>query len=178
MSHRGNQGWGRLPSYIITTVSCTCLWRNCNIITVLVAACPLHPWTGHSLSPPPFGKAILYVWLSLSVGGISHCHLPPTSIPCCVFRCTASNPTSISSQNSKHFTMTLCLSQYVNPYPFIRPLFTVSDWVSDVWQGHQTIPAVSHTFFCSPIILNSPVRVLNAPFSQFGSVDATSPSSA
>ena len=71
------------------------------------------------LDIPAVRKAILYICSSPSGGGFSPFLLPPVSTPCCVFRCTDSDPTAIFSPHSEPFTLTLCISWYVNPSPVI-----------------------------------------------------------
>ena len=152
--------------------------RKCNLVYVLVVDRYIHPLDRNSHSPPAIGESILYVCVSLSGVGVSHCHLPTSSPPCCVCRCTARDPTTISSPKSKHFTLTLCLSWYVNPSPVIRCSYAASHWVSAARQGKHTILIVLSNFFYSTILQNSLVRVLNAPCRYSGSVDVTRPSSA
>ena len=61
MLHLGHRGWERFPSSKIITVSWTCRWEKCTCITVLVAACPIHPSTGKFHGTPMVRKSILYV---------------------------------------------------------------------------------------------------------------------
>ena len=172
MSHLGHRGWGRLPSSSIITVSQTFLCREFILVAFHVDARPLHPLTRNSNSPPAVGKYILYI----CGAGVSQFCLPTTYFPCCVGRCTASNPTTIYSPQPKHFTLTLCLYRYVSPSTVICQSYAASDWVPAAWKGRHTIPTVLPTFVRSPTLSNILVRVPNAPCSHSGSVDATSPS--
>ena len=178
MPYRGHHGWSRLHYYIIMTVSQTFLCRNFTFTAVLVAACPIHPSTGNYRGTPAVGKVVLYIWGSLSGGGVSHCLLPPNSRPFFVCQCTAINTTDIYSPHYKKCTLTLCISWDVNSSTVIHCLYVVSNWVPGSRQERQTIPAVFLIIFCIPTLSNSPFRVLNAPCSQSGSVDINRPSSA
>ena len=159
MSHQGHRVWGVLQYSSTITVSRTCLCRKCTLISNLVSARPLHPSTGNSHDHLLVGKSILYFCGSPSGVGVSHCHMTPASIPCCVFRCTASNPTANSSPHSEHFTLTLCLSCYVNLSTLICHLYDVSGWVPYDRQGGQTIPTVFPMSVHSPTLSNIPARV-------------------
>ena len=77
ISQWGPRGWGRFPSYRLTTVALACLCKKCTLRTVLVTNLPLHPFTGQSRSPAALGKDIRYVYgMSSSGGGVSHYPLP------------------------------------------------------------------------------------------------------
>ena len=84
-------------------------------------------------------------------------------------------PPSFFSPHSEHFALTLYLSRYVNPSPFIRHLYTVSNWVPSNQKGWQTISIVLPKLVLSPTLPKIPVRVSNALYKQPGSVDMTRP---
>ena len=167
MSHQEHRGWGRFPSSNIITVSLTCQWRKCNLISVYVFARPWHPSTGQFIEPPMVVKAVLYVCGSLPGVVVSHFRLPPSFLPCSVFLCNSSDPTIIYYLNSEHFTLNICLSWYDTPSPVIRRSYAASDWVPASWYGWHTIPTVFPISVCSPNRSNIPIRVSNAPCSPF-----------
>ena len=122
MSHRGHRGWGRFPTYKMTTVSRTCRCRKWTSIAVLVAACPGHPSNGQIRGPLLDGKVMWYVRIYSPLAKFVQLHLSSAARSCCVFMCPSIDPAAIHSPHSLHCTRPFCCSQQECPSPVIRTL--------------------------------------------------------
>ena len=142
-------------------------WRKFTRITVLVAARPGHPPTGHFRGPPAVRKAIRYVRGSSPGGVYAQTRLPSTARPCCVLMYPAINPITISSLYSLKCTSPFCRSWYEGPSPVIRWLYATSDWVPATWHGRQTMPTVFQKLVCRPTLSKIPTKVLHRFFSTY-----------
>ena len=175
MSHRGHRGWGRFPTYKMTTVSRTCRCRKWTSIAVLVAACPGHPSNGQIRGPLLDGKVMWYVRIYSPLAKFVQLHLSSAARSCCVFMCPSIDPAAIHSPHSLHCTRPFCCSQQECPSPVIRHPYAESKWVPAACHGRQTMPTVFPTLVCRPTQSNRPTRVLNSPWIHCGSENTTTP---
>ena len=118
MLHRGHSGWGRFPSFNITTVSWTCQCHKCNRMAVRVTASPLHPSIGKGLGPS-FAWNVIRNLLVLSTllpsPSPSFFPAPPLTIPCWVWWWIDSDHISRSFPHSGCFIRSCYLSWLLHP---------------------------------------------------------------
>ena len=115
ISQSGQQGWGRFPSSIITTVSCTwrCMKWKRRLAHVVVR--PSQPPSGHPMVPAALGKDTLYILGSGKVNGVYH--LGGCYSPCWAWKWSASDHATTPSHTMDTGLFTTISPERMVPCP-------------------------------------------------------------